>query len=317
VYEQIASNKRRTAIMLITCAALFTALAYGLGFLFVGGNLNDPTAAWTGFGVGTGALILALGGLWGSYYNSDKLVLRLAGAHPANPKLHAHLINVVEGLAIGAGLPEVPRVYVIDDPAPNAFATGRGPENAVIAVTTGLIEKLDRYELEGVVAHEVSHIVNRDILLQTVTAVVVGGIIIISDVGRRLFFYGATGGVGGRRRRRAGGKGGGGELMVLAVVVALMILAPIMSQIIRFAISRRREYLADASGAMLTRYPAGLANALIKISTDPEQLESASGATAHMYIVNPLRGEFVGLFSTHPPVEERVNRLLAMAGAAA
>lgn len=313
MYEQIASNRRRTAVIMTVCAVLFTAVAYGLGYLAVGGDLGDPAAAWTGFGIGTVALLAALGMLWGSYFYSDKIVLRIAGARPANPRLHAHLINVVEGLTIAAGLPKVPKVYVIDDPAPNAFATGRNPENAAVAVTTGLLEKLDRSELEGVVAHEISHIMNRDILLQTVVAVIVGGIIIMADFGRRLMFYGALG--GGRRRRRSSGRGGGGELIVLAVVVALMVLAPLAAQLIRLALSRQREYLADASGAMLTRYPIGLANALIKISTDPEELERATAATAHMYIVSPLRSEIAGLFSTHPPTEERVNRLLAMAGA--
>lgn len=313
MYEQIASNRRRTAVIMTVCVVLFTAVAYGLGYLAVGGDLDDPAAAWTGFGIGTVALLAALGTLWGSYFYSDKIVLRISGARPANPRLHAHLINVVEGLTIAAGLPKVPKVYVIDDPAPNAFATGRNPENAAVAVTTGLLEKLDRSELEGVVAHEISHIMNRDILLQTVVAVIVGGIIIMADFGRRLMFYGALG--GGRRRRRSTGRGGGGELIVLAVVVALMLLAPLAAQLIRLALSRQREYLADASGAMLTRYPIGLANALIKISTDPEELERATAATAHMYIVSPLRSEIAGLFSTHPPTEERVNRLLAMAGA--
>jgi heat shock protein HtpX len=215
----------------------------------------------------------------------------------------------VEGLAIAAGIP-APQCYVIDDTAPNAFATGRNPKNSVICVTTGLLQKMNRAELEGVIGHEMSHIKNYDILLQTLTVVMIGVVALLSDWILRGVFWG-----GGRRRSSSRGKGNSLVLALLAVGLALAMLSPLISQLIRLAISRRREFLADASSAQLTRNPAGLASALRKLAADTEPLEAANKATAHLYIVNPLknlRGFVNKLFSTHPPIEERIAALEKM-----
>jgi heat shock protein HtpX len=226
---------------------------------------------------------------------------------------YPYLYNVVEGLAIAAGIPK-PRCYVIDDTAPNAFASGRNPENAVVVVTTGILKKLNRAELEGVIAHELSHIKNYDILVQTLAVVMVGVIVLLSDWILRTFLWG-----GGRRRRTSSEREGGNAGAVLVIVaLALAILSPLFAQLLRLAVSRKREFLADADGALLTRYPPGLASALRKLSADTEPLEAANKATAHMYIVNPLKGQKHGggamarLFSTHPPIEERVAALEKM-----
>jgi heat shock protein HtpX len=298
MYEQIASNKRRSFLLVF----FFLALIFLLAWLFE-----------QMVGMGTEglifALILAVGMTIGSYYYSDKIVLAMSKARPVTKEEFPYLYNVVEGLTIAAGLPP-PRCYVIDDTAPNAFATGRNPKNSVIVVTTGLLEKLNRVELEGVVAHEMSHIKNYDVLLQTLTVVMVGVVALLSDWMRRSFWWG-----GGRRKSSDGGKGGGAGALVVALGLVMAILSPLIAQLIRFAVSRKREFLADASGAMLTRYPPGLASALRKISADREPLEAANKATAHLYIVNPLkdiRGPINRLFSTHPPIEERIAALEKM-----
>jgi heat shock protein HtpX len=298
VYEQIASNKRRSFLLVF----FFMALIFLLAWLF------EQMA-----GMGTEglvvAVIIALVMTVGSYYASDKIVLAMSKARPVTKEEFPYLYNVVEGLTIAAGLPP-PRCYVIDDTAPNAFATGRNPKNSVIVVTTGLLEKLNRAELEGVIAHEMSHIKNYDVLLQTLTVVMVGVVALLSDWMRRTFWWG-----GGRRRGSDREKGSGGAAVILALALVMAILSPLIAQLIRFAISRKREFLADASGAMLTRYPPGLASALRKISADKEPLEAANKATAHMYIVNPLKdisGPVNKLFSTHPPIEERIAALEKM-----
>jgi len=298
VYEQIASNKRRSFLLVF----FFLALIFLLAWLF------EQVV-----GMGTEglifAVILAVGMTIGSYYASDKIVLAMSKARPVTKEEFPYLYNVVEGLTIAAGLPP-PRCYVIDDTAPNAFATGRNPKNSVIVVTTGLLEKLNRVELEGVVAHEMSHIKNYDVLLQTLTVVMVGVVALLSDWMRRTFWWG-----GGRRRGSDRGKGSGGAALILALALVMAILSPLIAQLIRLAISRKREFLADASGAMLTRYPPGLASALRKIAADKEPLEAANKATAHLYIVNPLkdlRGAVNKLFSTHPPIEERIAALEKM-----
>jgi heat shock protein HtpX len=243
------------------------------------------------------------------YYQSDRIVLGISRAKPVTKEEYPYLYNVVEGLAIAAGIP-TPRCYVIDDTAPNAFSTGRKPETAVICVTSGLLQKLNRVELEGVIAHEMSHIKNFDIRLQTLVVVMAGVVALLSDWMLRTFWWG-----GGRRRGRGrGGDGAAGGVFIL-VGLALAVLSPVIATIIQLAISRKREFLADASGAMLTRYPAGLASALRKISADAEPLEAANKATAHLYIVNPLKDPGKGLnrlFSTHPPVEERIAALEKM-----
>jgi len=298
VYEQVASNKRKSFLLVF----FFLALIFVLAWLFeqmVGMGTPGLVAA----------VVIALAMTVGSYYASDKIVLAMSKARPVTKEEFPYLYNVVEGLTIAAGLPP-PRCYVIDDTAPNAFATGRNPKNSVIVVTTGLLEKLNRVELEGVIAHEMSHIKNYDVLLQTLTVVMVGVVALLSDWMRRTFWLG-----GGRRRDSDRGKGGGGAAIILALALVMAILSPLIAQLIRLAISRKREFLADASGAMLTRYPPGLASALRKISADTEPLEAANKATAHLYIVNPLKdikGSVNKLFSTHPPIEERIAALEKM-----
>ena len=300
MYEQISSNKRRSFFLIL----FFLALIFLLAWLF------EQMMGWGTEGLVL-AVIIAVVMTIGSYYASDKIVLTMSKARPVKKEEFPHLYNVVEGLTIAAGVPQ-PRCYVIDDTAPNAFATGRNPQNSVIVVTTGLLDKLNRAELEGVIAHEMSHIKNYDVRLQTLTVVMVGVVALLSDWMRRSFLWGG----GGRRRSSDRGKGGGGgAALILALALVMAILSPLIAQLIRLAISRKREFLADASGAMLTRYPPGLASALRKISADKEPLEAANKATAHLYIVNPLKdikGAVNKLFSTHPPIEERIAALEKM-----
>jgi len=299
MYEQIAANKRRSAVLVTVFLVLIFALAAVLGEL---AGMGRPGIVI--------ALIAAVALSAVSYYGSDNITLAISHARPATKEEFPYLHNVVEGLAIAAGVPP-PKCYVIDDTAPNAFATGHDPKNAVICVTTGLLAKMDRAELEGVVAHEMSHIRNLDIRLMTITVVMIGVVALLSDWIMRSFLW------GGRGRRRIGGgsdKGGAGAILVVVGLV-LAVLSPIAAQLIRLAISRKREFLADASGAMLTRYPAGLASALRKLAADTEPLEAANKATAHLYIVNPLldhKGAMNKLFSTHPPIEERIAALEKM-----
>lgn len=237
-----------------------------------------------------------------AYWYSDKIVLKMAKARPVEKRQAPELYNVVENLAITAGLP-MPKLYLADDPSPNAFATGRNPEHAVVAVTTGLLERLDRSELEGVVAHELSHIGNRDMLLSTAVVVLVGFIALLSDFFLRSLWWGS---VGGDRDRR----GGGGVILLIGIILA--ILSPLAAMLIQLAISRKREFLADASGALLTRYPEGLALALEKIARHAEPMRAANNATAHLWISDPhgkKHNAIARLFMTHPPVEERIKRL--------
>lgn len=233
-----------------------------------------------------------------SYWYSDKIVLSISGAIPADREKYFDLWNSVENLSITAGLP-MPRVYVIPDSAPNAFATGRNPEHGVVAVTTGLLEILNKTELEGVIAHELSHIGNKDILVSTVAVVLAGFVTLLSDMFIRGHMFG-----GGDRDSKNG--------TLVLIGIGLAILAPIFATLIQLAISRKREFLADSSGALLTRYPEGLANALRKISTHSEPLQNASQATAHLYIANPFgkKGSITKLFQTHPPIEDRIAALL-------
>lgn len=302
MYEQIAANKRRSFFLIFFFLVLIFALAWAFGQVTDFGRYAIIPAA-----------VLAVVMTWGSYYYSDRIALSVSRARPVSKDEYPYLYNVVEGLAIAAGIPK-PRCYVIDDTAPNAFASGRNPENAVVVVTTGILEKLNRAELEGVIAHELSHIKNYDILVQTLAVVMVGVIVLLSDWILRTFLWG-----GGRRRRSSSEKGGGSAGAILVIVaLALAVLSPLFAQLLRLAVSRKREFLADADGALLTRYPAGLASALRKLSADTEPLEAANKATAHMYIVNPLKGQKHGggamarLFSTHPPIEERVAALEKM-----
>ena len=294
MFDQIASNRRRSYFLILAFVALIAAIGYACGLYFeLGHYFVIP------------AVIVALLMSWGGYYYSDKIVLSMSGAKAVTNATEPYLWNTVEGLSIAAGLP-MPRPYIIEDSAPNAFATGRDPQHAAIAVTRGLLDKLDRLELEGVVAHEMAHIQNYDIRLMTLVTVLVGTVVLLSDWMTRSLRY------GGRRRRRSG-RGGGNPLAL--VVLVFVILSPIIARLMKSALSRQREFLADASGALLTRYPEGLASALEKLTADKEPLEVANKATAHLYIINPLtehRGKLNSLFSTHPPLDERVKRLRGM-----
>jgi heat shock protein HtpX len=305
VYEQIARNKRRTVLIVIGTLIVVG----GLGYLF-------------GYLLGTGpaglviALLIAAGLSWYSYKYGHRLVLRSARARPVTHEEEPRLHNIVEGLSIAAGLPK-PSVYVIPEKAPNAFATGPKPEDSHIAVTQGLLDSMNRVELEGVIAHEMSHIRDRDILLGTIVATLVGSVVLIAEFMLRWFFWGG-GGFGGRGRRRDGGEGGGVFAILAIAGLILAVLTPLIAQVIKLAMSRRREYLADAEGAMLTRYPPGLASALRKIAADTTPLRVANNATAHLWLNQPSRvpGEgnhwFENLFSTHPPIQDRIRILEEM-----
>jgi len=297
MYEQITANKIKSVFLIL----FFVAFVFLVVWAF------EELTGW-GKGGFVLALVISLVMALGGYFYSNKIVLAISRARPVTREELPYLYHTVEGLAIAAGIP-TPRCYVIEDSAPNAFATGRNPKNSVICVTTGLLQKLNRLELEGVIAHEMAHIKNYDVLLQTVAVVMVGIVALLSDWMLRSLWWG-----GGRRRSRERSGGSAGSILLLVALV-LAILSPIVAKLIQLAISRRREFLADASGAMLTRYPAGLASALRKIAADPEPLEVANKATAHLYIVNPLKnvgGKVNKLFSTHPPIEERIAALEKM-----
>ena len=296
MYREITENKRNSWILICTVTAVLLALGY-----FVGEHWGNGYAGMIL------AIIVATIASLSAYYGGDKMILTMSRAKRIEKRDYPQLLNVVEELTIAAGLP-VPAIYVIDDTAPNAFATGRDPEHASVAITTGLMQKLNRDELQGVMAHEMSHVQNRDILFAMMVGIMVGSIVLVSDFFLRSFFWG-----GGRRKRRSD-KGGGGAI-ILIVAIVLAIFAPIFAKLLQLAVSRQREYLADASAAKLTRYPEGLASALEKISGDREVLEVANRATQHLYIVNPIKPfekRAKGLFSTHPPIEERVTRLRSM-----
>jgi len=257
------------------------------------------------------ALVVAGVGSAVSYWKSDAVALAMSHARPADPTTYARLHNLVEGLCIAAGLPK-PRVYVVDDPAPNAFATGRNPRHAAVAVTTGLLEKLNRVELEGVLAHELSHVKNYDILVSTLAVTLVGVVAILTDFSLRFMWW------GGPRHRDDSRQGGGGPAAILAVVgLVLLVVAPVIARLMQFAVSRRREALADVSGVALTRYPPGLISALEKLKADTTVVHSSSRATAHLWIESPLArtpeegrlSRLNRLFDTHPPLEERIQAL--------
>jgi heat shock protein HtpX len=303
LYEQIARNRRRTVFIVLGAVLFAAAVGYLFGLVFGFGLLG------LGLAIAFTAFLSFL-----SYRSGDQMVLRAARAQPVTAEEEPRLHNVAEGIAIAAGLP-TPAVYVVPEQAMNAFATGRDPEHSSIAVTRGLLDAMNRVELEGVIAHEMSHVKDRDILLGTVVATLVGSVVLISEFMLRWFWWG--GGIGGRRGRDSGGGNQGFALLaILGLVVA--ILTPIAAQIIRLAMSRQREYLADAEGAMLTRYPPGLASALRKIAADVTPMRVANNATAHLWLKQPSRtpGEahhwFESLFSTHPPIEDRIRLLEEM-----
>jgi heat shock protein HtpX len=295
MFDEVAVNKFKSYLIMFFFAIIIIGIGYVFGSVY--GRGNSITIYFFMFLAFIISIIMALV----SYYSGDKTAIAISKAYPANKKEHTYLINSVEGLAIAAGTP-VPKIYVIPDQSINAFATGRDPEHASLAVTEGAIKKLNRQELEGVIAHELGHVKNYDIRLMTVVVILVGLIALLSDFFLRSMLWG-----GGDNEDR------GGNFIFLIIGIVLAILAPIIAQLIQLAISRKREYAADAQGAVLTRYPEGLANALKKIKKDSIETKNASKATAHMYFSNPLRkGFFNNLFSTHPPIEERIRRLESM-----
>lgn len=294
MYSVIAQNTRKTWVIMFLFVIFITTIAY------VFGKAN-------GYGLSFAGIALIISGLMslGSYYFSDSLVLATTGAKPVKKADYPELYRVVENLSIGDGLP-MPRICVLEDPSPNAFATGRDPKHGVVCVTRGLLERLNKSELEGVLAHELSHIKNFDTRVMAVAAILVGFVAILADIFMRSLWFRGSDDERGRSN---------GIFIIIGIVFAL--ISPIIATLLQLAVSRKREFLADASGALLTRYPDGLASALEKISADPRPVRTASNATAHLFIVNPFKGKdtkawFSSLFNTHPPIEERIKLLRAM-----
>jgi heat shock protein HtpX len=303
-YNQIADNKRKSVLLALLVVLLFGALGFSIGYAVSG----DPAGAVAVMAIALGiGVVLALS----SYFGGDSLVLNVSGAKEVDLASAPQLMNVVKEIAIAANVP-MPKVYVIDDTAPNAFATGRDPKHASVAITTGLLEKLDREELQGVLAHEMSHVRNLDIRFAMIVGVLVGSIALLADFFLRFTFWG-----GGRSSSRDRGGGGGLQVIFIVLAIVLSILAPIVARFVQLAVNRQREYLADASSVELTRNPYGLERALAKISADPEVLEVANRATQHMYFTNPIKKfeeRASGLFSTHPATVDRINRLRELTG---
>jgi len=303
MWEQIRVNKRNSFLLI----SMMAMVLMGLGFI-LGLATGGPEGGWFGLIIAT---IVWLVMLLFSFSMGDAALLASSKAKKVTSDVHPQLFNVVEEMTIAASLPKMPDIYIINDPSPNAFATGRSPEKASVAVTAGLLARLNRDELQGVMAHEISHITNRDILFVTLAGVMIGTIVLLSQIFLRGMFYSSM--TGGRRRRySSSSSSGGGQAQIIFLVIAILaaILAPIFANILYFALSRKREYLADAGAVRLTRYPEGLAGALEKISTSTEEMASANKVTAPMYISNPLRGlKAASLFSTHPPIQERIKIL--------
>lgn len=296
IYSQISANKRKTWLIIILFVIFITTI------LFVYGKA-------TGYGLSYAGIGLIISGImaFSSYYYSDKMILGMSGAKQIHKNDNPQLFRTVENLCIGAGIP-MPKIYIIDDSAPNAFATGRDPEHSVVCVTSGILDKLNKVELEGVISHELSHVRNYDIRLMAVVVILVGLVALLADMFMRSLWF------GGRRDRNSRDNSQG---IFLLIGIVLAILSPLIATLIQLAVSRKRELLADASGALLTRYPEGLASALEKISKDKEPLEAANNATAHLYIENPFKGKIEGswfsnLFNTHPPIGERIKILRSM-----
>ena len=298
IYEQVDANKMKSNLIVFGFVAFVMLVSWVITQAFD-----------LGFGMVGIALIISGVMSFGSYYYSDKIILSLSKARPATKKRDFQLFSVTENLVMAARIP-MPKLYVIEDTAMNAFATGRDPEHAVVVATTGIINRLNRTELEGVIAHELAHVKNYDIRLMSIVTVLVGIITLLADWFLRMSFWG-----GGRRNDR---EGGNSQAVFMIAGLVLALLSPIIATLIKLAVSRRREYLADASAAALTKYPEGLARALEKLDKDREPLEVANKATAHLYITNPLKnlkgsvGMFAGLFSTHPPIEERIKALRSL-----
>ena len=293
MFEDIKKNKIKSWFIVLLFLAFIAVIVYYICMALDLGELSIIIA-----------MIFAIVSTWGSYYYSDKIVLKLNNARPATKEEDLKLVNILDSLVISAGLPEKPQLYVIEDAQPNAFATGRNPKHAVICVTTGLLEKLEYYELEGVLAHEMSHIKNYDILLSAVVSVMVGFVVILSDWFTRISFYGG-------RRGRDGDNDNNGNAIIMLIGLIFLILAPIFGQLMQLAISRKREFLADATAIEFTRNPDGLISALEKISADPNELKVANKATENMYIANPFRNKKKSsdLWSTHPSTEARIEAL--------
>lgn len=298
IYSQITSNQIRSWVIIV----LFIVFITTLGFIY---------GKAAGYGPSMIGYALILSGLmsFGSYYYSDRIILSMSGAKRIQKKDNPELFRLVENLSIGDGLP-MPKIYIMEDSAPNAFATGRDSKHAVVCVTSGILEKLNKVELEGVIAHELSHIKNYDTRLMAIVVILVGFVALLADFFTRSLWWGT-----GRRSDKE--EGGNLQSIFLLIGILLAILSPLIATLIQLAVSRKRELLADASGALLTRYPEGLASALEKISKDKEPLEAANNATAHLFIVNPFKGKdlgnwFAGLFNTHPPIEERIKILRSM-----
>jgi len=303
MWEQIRSNQNRSVVLVAGMGVMLLLIGYLVGIIFLDNGIGGLIIAFIVWGV------MSLVG----YYQGDNILLGMARARKISHDDHPRLYNIVEEMKIASGLEKVPDIYIIDDPAPNAFAVGRNPDKAAVAITTGLLQKLNRDELQGVIGHEIAHIKNRDVLLMAISSVLLGTIVILAWYATRFMFFG-----GMARSRRSSSSGGSGQIIILVAAIALIILAPIMAQLIYFAISRKREYMADASSALYTRYPEGLASALEKIAASTSQLKSANQATAPMYIMNPFRKEkrpASNLTSTHPPISERIRILRSMAGA--
>jgi heat shock protein HtpX len=302
-YEQESANRRESLLLVVVVMAVLAALGFAIGY-------GTSGAVAGGVAVTGGALALGTVLSLGSYFGGDKLVLGSSGAKEVDPASAPQLVNVVQEMALAAGVP-MPKVYIIDDTAPNAFATGRDPQHASVAITTGLLQKLDREELQGVLGHELSHVRNFDIRFSLLVAVLVGSIALLADFFLRFTFWG-----GGRRDSNDRG-GGGLAAIVFVVAIVLAILAPIFARLVQLAVSRQREYLADASSVELTRNPQGLERALAKIAGDKEVLEVANRATAHLYFTNPIKKfeqRSSSIFSTHPPIVDRINRLRKLTG---
>ena len=294
MFESIQKNKLKTALIVAAITAFLAFVVYYIAYATGYGQYALPLA-----------VIVSCASSFISYYNCDKMVLSISGARPADTRSDALVRNTMEGLCIAAGLP-MPKVYIIEDRAANAFATGRDPKHAVVCVTTGLLEKMDAYELEGVLAHELAHIGNRDILLSTVVTVMVGIAVIISDVWSRSMFY-----YGGRRNSNNDKNSSNGILAIVGLI--FMIIAPVAGQLMKMALSRNREYLADATAVKFTRNPMGLISALRKLGGETESVKRATNATANLYISDPFKAatgrKMANLFSTHPPIEERIKEL--------
>lgn len=305
MWELIRSNKRKSVILFLLMGSLLILLGYVIGETYAPGQ-----------GGSSGLLIaVAIWVVWSmvAFFNGDSILLRLSHAREVTHDVHPQLFNVVEEMRIAANLPAMPKIYIIDEEAPNAFATGTKPQKSAVAVTAGLLSRLNRNELQGVIAHEMSHILNRDVLFVTFAGVMLGTIVMISEIFLRSLWYGGAAGSRYRSRRSSSKGDGGGALIIIAIVIA--ILAPILTRLFYFAISRKREYMADASAARLTRYPEGLASALEKISSSAAKFSRTNSITAPMYIVSPLKKSgraLTGLFSTHPPTAQRIKILRNM-----